>query len=152
MVINPAEQPTDIDRRAMEHWSAMGDWVFCDGFGSGTTLIAALECGRSIVATEPDESQWMSACARLDHEIGRCLRFDEASFRRKIEQEKADREEKKAAERKEKASQKAQSLKAKAKKKAKVAEADEPEEAEEEEDATPVIVRFLLNIPLETEG
>ena len=42
-VINPAEQPTDVDRRAMEHWSGMKDWIFCDGFGSGTTLIAALE-------------------------------------------------------------------------------------------------------------
>ena len=46
-VINPTEQPVDVDRRAMEHWGAMGDYVFCDGFGSGTTFLAALEVGRS---------------------------------------------------------------------------------------------------------
>ena len=67
----------DVDRRAMEHWSAMGDFVFCDCFGSGTTLIAALEVGRSFcVGTEPDHS-WEAAGQRLDHEIMSYIEFDD---------------------------------------------------------------------------
>ena len=146
-VINPAEQPTDVDRRAMEHWSGMKDWIFCDGFGSGTTLIAALECGRSIVGTEPDERQWESACARLDAQISNCLRFDDQQARRAAEQQRAEQEEKEAAEKAERASQKTQSLKEKLKTKAQkrkqIADEEEPSEGQVVEEE-PGVHFFLL--------
>ena len=56
--------------------------MFCC-FGLGTTLIAALEVGRSFVGTEPDHRQWEAAGQRPDHEIMSYLKFDHQQARRK---------------------------------------------------------------------
>src|SRR5690606_7326320 len=37
---NFSEQPVEIDQKAISHWSKFGDWIFVDGFGSGTSLIS----------------------------------------------------------------------------------------------------------------
>ena len=92
-VINPTEQPVEVDIKAMSHWSEVGDWVFVDGFGSGTTLIAALESGRCAVATEPDRAQFDAAGQRLDRRIEELLHLDAAQMKRKAAREKARAEE-----------------------------------------------------------
>ena len=125
--------------------------IFCDSFGSGTTSIAALECGRSIVDTEPDERQWESACARLDAQISNCLRFDDQQARRAAEQQRAEQEEKEAAEKAERASQKTQSLKDKLKTKSKkrkpIADEEEASEGQDVEEEPGVHLVFLC-LPL----
>lgn len=80
---NFSEQPVEIDQKAIGHWSSFGDWIFVDGFGSGTSLIACLNERRSCVATEPDPVQFRIACTRLDNAIRDSLRFDLAAERRK---------------------------------------------------------------------
>ena len=143
-VINPTEQPVDVDRRAMEHWSAMGDYVFCDGFGSGTTFLAALEVGRSCVGTEPDHRQWEAAGQRLDKEIMSYLKFDDQQARRKAERLRAEAEEKEAQARAEKASQKAKSLKEgkKGRKKRKAVEEEKEDKATVSESPSDVHFSF----------
>jgi DNA modification methylase len=69
VIVNPSQQPLHIDAKAMTHWSLNGSWVFSDGFGSGTTLVAALKSGRSAVGTEPDPRQFAAARERLVEEI-----------------------------------------------------------------------------------
>ena len=64
-LINFSEQPLEIDFRAITHWSRMGDWVFVDGFGTGTSFVAALRAGRHAVGTEPDPVQFEAAVNRL---------------------------------------------------------------------------------------
>ena len=54
-IINPSEQPLEIDSRAMKHFSQVSDWVFVDGFGSGTALVAALREARSVVGPSPTQ-------------------------------------------------------------------------------------------------
>src|SRR5690606_21114837 len=73
---NFSEQPVEVDQKSTSHWSKFGDWIFVDGFGSGTSLIACLNERRSCVGTEPDPDQLNAACIRLDNEIRDSLRFD----------------------------------------------------------------------------
>ena len=80
---NFSEQPVEIDQKAISHWSKFGDWIFVDGFGSGTSLIACLNERRSCVGTEPDPDQFKAACIRLDNEIRDSLRFDLNAERKK---------------------------------------------------------------------
>ena len=77
---NPAEQPVGIDAKAMSHWSQPGDWVFCDGFGSGTTFVSALLVGRSCVGTEPDPVQFEAARDRLAELVRRRIEADQREF------------------------------------------------------------------------
>lgn len=77
---NPAEQPVGLDAKAMYHWSQQGDWVFADGFGSGTTFVAALQVGRSCVGTEPDPIQFEAARDRLSEQIRRRIEADQREF------------------------------------------------------------------------
>ena len=87
-VVNPSEQPVEIDQRAMMHWSRHGEWVFVDGFGSGTTLVAALRSGRSAVGTEPDPRQFQAAVLRLQDFVARAIKEDEADMRTRLEEER----------------------------------------------------------------
>jgi DNA modification methylase len=89
--INPSQQPVFIDHKAMAHWSLPGSWVFADGFGSGTTLIAALKSGRSCVSTEPDERQFWAArerllfeIAKLEQETAQDVRQEEKAKKRRV--------------------------------------------------------------------
>ena len=89
---NFAEQPVEIDQKAIGHWSEFGDWIFADGFGSGTSLIACFNQRRSCVGTEPDPKQFRIAGQRLDNAIRDALRFDAAAERRKQLKEKQMKE------------------------------------------------------------
>lgn len=75
--VNPAEQPVGLDAKAMTHWSQPGDWIFVDGFGSGTTFIAALQVGRCVVGTEPDPEQFEAARDRLTEQVRRRIAEDQ---------------------------------------------------------------------------
>ena len=82
-LINFSEQPLEVDFRAISHWSRMGDWVFVDGFGTGTSFVAALRAGRHAVGTEPDPVQFEAAVNRLAAAINVQLQADAAAIRRR---------------------------------------------------------------------
>jgi len=65
-IVNPCQQHVNIPLRSLKHFAKFGSYVFSSGVGSGTDLIAALQAGYSIVATEPDERQFIAAGDRLD--------------------------------------------------------------------------------------
>ena len=90
--LNFSEQPVEIDQRALSHFSHFGDWIFVDGFGSGTSLIACLNERRSCVATEPDPVQWRLASTRLDVAIKEAMHFDEIKEKKKKAKKKAERD------------------------------------------------------------
>ena len=48
-----------------------------DGFGSGTTFIAALQVGRCVVGTEPDPEQFEAARDRLTEQVRRRIAEDQ---------------------------------------------------------------------------
>jgi DNA modification methylase len=88
-VVNPSQQPIEIDQKAIQHWSQHGSWVFVDGFGSGTTLIAALRSGRSAVGTEPDHRQFVAARSRMQEMCAQLERESEQDFKLKQKESKA---------------------------------------------------------------
>ena len=87
-LVNFAEQPLEIDSRAISHWSNPGEWVFVDGFGSGTSIVAAMREGRSCVATEPDPVQFEAAVARVSAAINQALMADLAAYKQQRRQER----------------------------------------------------------------
>ena len=109
VVVNPSEQPLGIDQRAMQHWSRFAEWIFCDGFGSGTTMVAALRAGRSAVGTEPDQRQFRAATRRLQEFIARAVKEGKKEIREKMAEERLEKKSRKTT-------QEAQKLKAKLKK------------------------------------
>lgn len=103
--INFSEQPVEIDSRAISHWSNVGEWVFVDGFGSGTSLIAALREGRSAVGTEPDPVQFYAAVNRVTAQINTMIQADLAAIKRRQRRKKLKEAEKKQTEQLEKTKQ-----------------------------------------------
>ena len=99
--VNFSEQPLEIDFRAISHWSRLDDWVFADGFGSGTSLVAALRAGRSAVGTEPDPVQFEAASQRLLAAINQNLLADAAALKRRTSQARVKKAEERLAEKKE---------------------------------------------------
>ena len=114
--INFAEQPVEIDSTAISHWSNLGEWVFVDGFGSGTSFIAALREGRSAVGTEPDPVQYLAAVNRVTAAINTMIQADLASIKRRQRQQRLKQAEKKQEEQLAKTKQRKKQQKSKRKK------------------------------------
>ena len=89
-LVNFAEQPLEIDSRAISHWTNPGEWVFVDGFGSGTSIVAALREGRSCVGTEPDPVQFEAAVNRVSAAINQALMADLAAYKQQRRQERLE--------------------------------------------------------------
>ena len=91
-VVNPTEQPIAIDMKAMRHWSKPGDWIFVDGFGSGSSFLAGLREARNMVGTEPDEAQFRAACTRLSGTIKKYQESDLRAMAKRAKKEKLKQE------------------------------------------------------------
>jgi hypothetical protein len=88
-IINIAEQPVQLDAKALTHYSNPGDWIFVDGFGSGTSFLAALCEGRNMVGTEPDSEQFSAAVERVTRAIAAQISADhKAAERARVREEK----------------------------------------------------------------
>ena len=96
-IINPSQQPLGIDQKALTHWSRIGEWIFVDGFGSGTSIIAALRTGRHAVGTEPDARQFHAAVRRLQHWIAQGERETKLSLAKQKAEELLENRSKKTS-------------------------------------------------------
>jgi len=62
---HPAPFPLELPRRCIRLFSFIGDAVLDPFMGSGTTVVAAAECGRKGIGIEIEEKYCSLACARL---------------------------------------------------------------------------------------
>ena len=64
--IHTTQKPLGLIERFVELFSDEGDFVFDPFAGSATTVVAAAEGGRNVLAYEKDPKIYQSACARLE--------------------------------------------------------------------------------------
>ena len=62
---HPTEKPVDLLRFYIENSSQPGDTVLDPFMGSGSTGIAAVECGRKFIGSEIDPEHYATACRRM---------------------------------------------------------------------------------------
>ena len=67
--IHPTQKPLPLVKEFVDLFSAEGDVVFDPFAGSGTTIIAAAQCGRQAIGYELDKSIYRLACERIVSEL-----------------------------------------------------------------------------------
>lgn len=68
-VKHPAPFPVELPRRCIRLFSYTGDTIYDPFLGSGTTLIAGLECGRLVIGSDLSEGYTRIARARARQEF-----------------------------------------------------------------------------------
>ena len=63
--ITPYEKPVPLTQHFIENLTDLGQHVLVLGSGSGSELVAALECGRPVVGVESDKKSYEAANSRL---------------------------------------------------------------------------------------
>jgi site-specific DNA-methyltransferase (adenine-specific) len=68
--VHPAPFPLELAYRLVRMFSFWGDTVLDPFCGSGTTMAAAMKCGRNSIGIELDPEYCKLAIKRLQHETG----------------------------------------------------------------------------------
>jgi len=66
---HPAPYPLEVAYRLIRMFSFTGDTVVDPFMGTGTSLVAAAQCGRNGIGVEVEESYYRKAKARLESEM-----------------------------------------------------------------------------------
>lgn len=66
MKAHPTEKPLSLMRELIQLFTNPGDVIFDPFMGSGTTGVAALECGRRFIGAEKDEGYFETAVKRME--------------------------------------------------------------------------------------
>ncbi len=63
--LHPTQKPVEVIQALIEAFSKRGDVVMDPFAGSGTTAVAARNCGRQFVLIEKVQEHWKDACDRI---------------------------------------------------------------------------------------
>jgi site-specific DNA-methyltransferase (adenine-specific) len=63
--LHPTQKPVDLFEYLIRTYTNVGDTVLDNCIGSGTTAIAAANCGRNWIGMEKDEAFYKAACTRI---------------------------------------------------------------------------------------
>ncbi len=67
---HPAPYPVELAQRLVRMFSFVGDTVLDPFMGTGSTTLAALQCGRNSLGYEVDPVYFRSACRRIQDSVG----------------------------------------------------------------------------------
>lgn len=72
-VLHPCQKPTKLLRYLIEKVCRAGDTVLDPFVGSGSSAVAAAQCGMAFIGAEIDDKHFATACRRIEKEFDRPL-------------------------------------------------------------------------------